>query len=65
MKKFTIYIHNTRLLDVMLAEITDQIPCFINREYAGGKSFSKIEVACREEDYNFVATRLSAAILLS
>ena len=64
MKKFTIYVQNTRLLDTVLTEIRGQIPCFISREYVG-KIFSKVEVTCREEDSDFVVSRLVAVMLLS
>ena len=64
MKKFTIYVPNTRLLDTVLAEITDRVPCFVNREYVE-MNFSKVEVTCREEDTDFVLTRLTAVALLS
>lgn len=64
MKKFTIYAPNTCLLDTIIGEITNQIPCFVNREYVE-MDCSKVEVICREEDTDFVLTRLTAVVLLS
>lgn len=64
MKKFTIYAPNTRLLDTIIEEITNQVPCFVNREYVE-MDCSKVEVTCREEDTDFVITRLAAIVLLS
>lgn len=64
MKRYTIYVPNTRLLDTVLEEITNQIPSFVNREYVE-MNYSKVEVTCRKEDSDFVLTRLTAVALLS
>ena len=62
MKKFTIYAPNTCLLDTIIGEIANQIPCFINREYVE-MDYSKVEVTCREEDTDFVLNRLTVVTL--
>lgn len=64
MTKFEIFVQNTALLDFVLDEITDLVPCFIDREYVE-MDCSRVKVTCRVEDADAVYTRLVALILLS
>lgn len=64
MKKFTIYAPNSRLLETIIDEITDEIPSFVEFEPVE-MNFLKVEVTCREEDANFVLRELTAIALLS
>jgi len=64
MKRYTIYTPNTRLLDTIIAEMTNSIPCFIDRECIE-MDYSKVTVTCREEDSDYVRSCLTAVLLLS
>jgi hypothetical protein len=64
MKKFTIYVPNTRLLETVIEEMTNKISCFIDREYVE-MNYSKVEVTCRAEDSDYVLSCLTAVALLS
>ena len=64
MTKFEVYARNTSLLDYVLEEIIDLVPCFVDREFVE-MDCSRVEVTCRVEDADAIYTRLVALILLS
>lgn len=45
----TLYAENTNALDEALENITNNFPCFVNRELIG-MNYSEIEIRAREED---------------
>lgn len=49
MRTKTLYAENTNALDEALENITNNFPCFINRELIE-MSYSEIEIRVREED---------------
>lgn len=49
MKTKTLYAENTNALDEALENITNDFPCFVNRELIE-MNYSEIEITAREED---------------
>lgn len=49
MRTKTLYAENTNALDEALENITNNFPCFINRELIE-MNYSEIEIRVREED---------------
>lgn len=58
MTKTVFYLPNHPMLDQVLADIKERIPCFVEREYIE-MDFSKVTITFRNEDAEWVLTTLS------
>ena len=61
MRKGTFYIRNTLTLNMILENIQQAIPCFINREYIE-MDYSEVEIIARIEDWAFVENMLAPLV---
>lgn len=61
MRTKTLYAENTNALDEALENITNDFPCFVNRELIE-MNYSEIEITAREEDVASIERILASLV---
>ena len=61
MTKATYYIENTNKLEMILINLKEIIPCFIEREYVE-MNFSEVTITARIEDFKTVENYLASLV---
>lgn len=63
MRRFEIYVTECNLVEMVLNDISNSCPCFIDKEPVE-MNCTHIIITCREEDASTVEVRLTAMMLL-